>query len=130
MVDTFHRFGPGAGVVEGAGGLFVPLDERHDVIDAIGALKLPVVLVARAGLGTINHTSLSLEALARRRARVAAVVLVKSTRGRDPSERLNRDELERRWPSLRFFGPCPFSASVQRRDLVLRRLLAPLVPPA
>jgi dethiobiotin synthetase len=127
VLDTFHGFGSGAGVVEGAGGLFVPLDERHDVIDAIGALKLPVVLVARAGLGTINHTSLSLELLARRRAHVAAVVLVKSTRGRDASERWNPGELERRWPQVPFFGPCPFIASAAQRDRALRRLLAPLV---
>lgn len=58
----------GPGVVEGAGGLRVPLTARHDVIDLARLCGLPVVLVARAGLGTINHSVLSLEALCSGRA--------------------------------------------------------------
>ena len=50
-------------VVEGAGGLFVPVDEHTMMIDLIVRFGLPVVLVARSGLGTINHTLLSLQAL-------------------------------------------------------------------
>lgn len=61
-------------VVEGAGGLMVPLNERHLMIDLIARLGLPVVLVARTGLGTINHSLLSLEALAVRRLPVAGVI--------------------------------------------------------
>ena len=61
-------------VVEGAGGLMVPLDETTLMIDLAGRLGLPVVLAARTGLGTLNHTLLSLEALARRGLPVAGVV--------------------------------------------------------
>ncbi|MBK7861900.1 MAG: dethiobiotin synthase [Archangiaceae bacterium] len=118
----------GAGVVEGAGGLYVPLDGQHDVIDLIERAKLPVVLVARAGLGTLNHTALSLEALRRRRVKVAAVVLVKSTRGRDVSEAHNRRWLEKRHPGLRVLGPVQFFAHAQRRAAGFTRVLAPLVP--
>jgi dethiobiotin synthetase len=50
-------------IVEGAGGLFVPLNEKDTVIDLIERLKLPVVLVSRNYLGSINHTMLSIEAL-------------------------------------------------------------------
>ncbi|MDT8446205.1 MAG: dethiobiotin synthase [bacterium] len=50
-------------VVEGAGGLLVPLNERDLLIDWLAQRKLPVVLVARSGLGTINHSLLSIEAL-------------------------------------------------------------------
>ena len=50
-------------VVEGAGGVMVPLSRRESMIDLMRALKLPVVLVARPGLGTLNHTLLSLNAL-------------------------------------------------------------------
>jgi len=50
-------------VVEGAGGVLVPLDESHTMLDLMKAMGMPVVLVARAGLGTINHCLLSLEAL-------------------------------------------------------------------
>lgn len=62
-------------IVEGAGGLLVPLNERDLMIDLIARLGLPVVLVARSTLGTINHTLLSLDALRARRLPLAAVVL-------------------------------------------------------
>ena len=62
-------------VVEGAGGLLAPLGKRRFMIDLVKALKLPAVLVAQPGLGTLNHTLLSLEALRRRGIPVAAVVL-------------------------------------------------------
>jgi dethiobiotin synthetase len=62
-------------VVEGAGGLMVPLNRRACMIDLIPALGVPAVLVARPGLGTLNHTLLSLEALHRRGIRVCAVVV-------------------------------------------------------
>ncbi len=53
----------GSLVVEGAGGVMVPLDERHFMLDLMKKLGIPVLLVARSGLGTINHTLLSLEKL-------------------------------------------------------------------
>lgn len=62
-------------VVEGIGGLMTPLDPRYTVRDLIGWLGLPVVIVARAGLGTINHTLLTLNALREIGANVAGVVV-------------------------------------------------------
>ena len=52
-------------VVEGAGGVLVPIDGNHTMLDLITAMALPVVLVSRTGLGTINHTLLSLRELRR-----------------------------------------------------------------
>lgn len=127
MLSTFASFGDGAGVAEGAGGLRVPLDSRHDVIDAIDALKLPVVVVARAALGTINHTTLTLEALAERRLRVAAVVMVSSQAAADPSVALNKAELERRFPRVRFLGQVPFIDEATRRARAFERALSTLV---
>ena len=63
-------------VVELAGGLLVPYDEATTQADVLEAEGLPVVLVARSGLGTLNHTLLSLEALRGRRVPVLALVLV------------------------------------------------------
>lgn len=123
----FRALGGGPGVVEGAGGLFVPLDDRHDVIDLIEATGLPVVLVARAGLGTINHTVLSLTALAARRIPVAGVVLCQASRRVEPSLATNRPELERRFPQVPFFGPIRFQARAAPRRALLRRTLAPLL---
>lgn len=48
-------------IVEGAGGLLVPITEHLDIVDLILAMKLPVLLVARTGLGTLNHTRLTIE---------------------------------------------------------------------
>lgn len=62
-------------VVEGVGGLLVPFAEGYDVRSLAGDLGLPVLIAARAGLGTINHTLLTLEAARRAGLRVAAVVL-------------------------------------------------------
>ncbi|AKU92285.1 dethiobiotin synthase [Vulgatibacter incomptus] len=63
-------------VVEGAGGLLVPLDPAFTTMaDLAARLSLPVIVVARASLGTINHTALTLEALAARRIPVKGVIL-------------------------------------------------------
>ena len=63
-------------IVEGAGGVLVPLNERDLLIDLIQQLKLPVLIVSRSGLGTINHTLLTIEALGRRAVPIAGVVMV------------------------------------------------------
>ena len=62
-------------VVEGAGGLMVPLNDTALVIDLATELHLPIILVARSTLGTINHTLLSLEATRRRGLTLAGVVV-------------------------------------------------------
>ena len=61
-------------ICEGAGGLYVPLTEHEFFLDLMDESGLPVVLVARAKLGTINHTLLSLEALKARNIAVAGIV--------------------------------------------------------
>ena len=63
-------------VIEGAGGLMVPLTRQHLFLDVIAGWKAPVVLVARTSLGTINHSLLSLEALRSRGCTVAGVAFV------------------------------------------------------
>ncbi|MBU8900524.1 dethiobiotin synthase [Corallococcus sp. H22C18031201] len=123
---AWERLRMGPVVVEGAGGLFVPLDSKHDVIDLIQVLRLPVVLVARAGLGTLNHVALSLEALAAREVPVRAVVLSRSTAARDPSERDNRQFLEARH-GVPVLGPVPYLEDARARHAAFRRALRPLV---
>lgn len=66
----------GALVVELAGGLLVPYDARSTQADFVRAARARVVLVARSGLGTLNHTMLTFEALAARGVRPCAVFLV------------------------------------------------------
>jgi dethiobiotin synthase len=63
-------------IVEGAGGVLVPLNGKQKMIHLMARLGLPAVVVARGSLGTINHTLLTLEALRSRELVVAGVVMV------------------------------------------------------
>lgn len=62
-------------IIEGAGGLIVPLNESETMIDLIKKLDLPVLLVAKSGLGTLNHTFLSLMALRSYRIPIFGIVM-------------------------------------------------------
>ena len=77
-------------LIEPAGGLLVPLDALHTQADLLAAERPDVVVVARSGLGTLNHTLLTLEALESRGLRPLALFLVG-----DP-HRSNRDTLSAR----------------------------------
>lgn len=61
-------------VVEGSGGIMVPLTRAYLFLDLAASFGLPVLVVARPGLGTINHTLLTVEALKRKRLPVAGIV--------------------------------------------------------
>lgn len=67
--------GSDAMVIEGVGGLLVPMDDKHVFADLVQWLGVPAVVVARAGLGSINHALLTVEALHRRNVPVAGVVI-------------------------------------------------------
>ena len=124
-LQAFRRFDRRSLVVEGAGGLLVPIDPERDVIDLIALLRLPVLLVARAGLGTLNHSGLALEALRRRRIKVRAVVLVRSSSQPDPSVRDNPALIAERH-GVAVLGPVPFVPDPLRRRAAFRRTLRPL----
>lgn len=62
-------------IIEGAGGVFVPLNENELMIDLIKNLDLPVIIAARSGLGTINHTLLTVEALRNRGLNIPGVIM-------------------------------------------------------
>jgi dethiobiotin synthetase len=65
----------GTVLIEGVGGVMVPLGQRRTVLDWMAELKLPVLLVAGSYLGTISHTLTALDVLARRGLAVSAVVI-------------------------------------------------------
>jgi dethiobiotin synthetase len=83
------------GVVEGAGGLRVPLsnDPPREVVDLVADLDVPALVVARSGLGTLNHTALTVEGLRSRSIPVAGVALNRYE-GASVAERTNPAELE------------------------------------
>jgi len=63
-------------IVEGAGGVLVPVNDMHCMVDFIAMLGIPALIAARSSLGTINHTCLTVEALRTRSVTVAGVVLI------------------------------------------------------
>jgi dethiobiotin synthetase len=65
-------------LVEGIGGVMVPLDDRHSVLDLMSMLRIPIILVAGSYVGTLSHTLTALEVVARRNLDIAAVVVSES----------------------------------------------------
>jgi len=110
-------------IVEGVGGLLVPLTADYAVADFAAELGLPLVVVARPGLGTINHTLLTLEAARTRELRVAAVVMTPWPAEPSAVERSNRQTIE-------CLGRCPVAglARVARGDRSLLATAAERLP--
>ncbi len=100
-------------LLEGAGGLMVPLERKIFLIDLIEDLKYPVLLVAPNRLGTINHTLLSLQALEARGIEIAGVVLSEKERAASQVKGLNR-EYFRDILGERYLGEFPYLPSWDR----------------
>lgn len=102
-------------VIEGAGGLMVPLTDKDFVIDLIARLGTPAILVARSGLGTINHTLLSLKALRDKNIPVAGIII------NGPKTPHNRHAIEE-------YGGVPVLAEIDRLPAVTRDALLAIKP--
>ncbi|KAF0246138.1 MAG: dethiobiotin [Planctomycetota bacterium] len=83
-------------IVEGAGGLLVPVTDRETVADYAKRLRLPLLIVARPALGTLNHTRLTVEAARARGLRVLGIVVSFCSPGRAGlAERTNLEVMGR-----------------------------------
>lgn len=91
-------------IIEGAGGLLVPLGEGKTYADLAVTLGAPLIVVARHALGTINHTSLTLEAAFSRGISVLGVVL-NAPAARDAVFVDHCAELRGLWPGMPIIGP-------------------------
>ncbi len=94
-------------LVEGAGGLLVPLVGRQTHIELLQQLKIPVLLVARLGLGTLNHTLLTLSVLRQNKIECAGVILNETVPQSSVAETTNPDILERHC-DVPLLGTFPF----------------------
>jgi dethiobiotin synthetase len=94
-VDDAARAGADAIVIEGVGGLLVPFSDDFALRDLAREIGLPLVLAARPGLGTINHTLLTLEAARAASLIVAGIVLTPWPTAPDAIARSNRDTIAR-----------------------------------
>lgn len=115
-------------IVEGVGGLLVPLSTRLTVADLARRWKLPLVIVTRPTLGTLNHTALTVDAARSRGLTVLGLVINAAARpGRTLAERLNPDAL-RRDTGLPILGQVPFLGDPRRalRHAVFDRIAAAL----
>lgn len=83
-------------LVEGAGGLLVPLDRDHDMADLARELDLPLLVVARGRLGTVNHTRLTLEVAEARGLEVFGVVISHASADESEGDRRNLEGLRDR----------------------------------
>ena len=83
-------------LVEGVGGLLCPISEDETVADLAADLRYPLVIVARAGLGTINHTLLTIEAAQRRSLPIAGLILNQCSATHDRAIATNPDEITAR----------------------------------
>ncbi|HSO98454.1 MAG TPA: dethiobiotin synthase [Solirubrobacteraceae bacterium] len=95
LVATIReRAGQRLAIIEGVGGLLVPLAGEFDVRDLARELALPVVLAARPGLGTINHTRLTVEAARAAGLDLRGIVLTPWPSAPDALQRSNRETIE------------------------------------
>ncbi|MBI2441585.1 MAG: dethiobiotin synthase [Lentisphaerae bacterium] len=101
-------------IVEGAGGVLVPLNARKTMLDLMRTLALPTVVVARTGLGTLNHTLLTLKCLRHERLRVLGVVFNTTFPGRPGY--IERDNVKTiaRLGNVRVLGSLPFLPSLSK----------------
>jgi dethiobiotin synthase len=109
-------------VTEGAGGTIVPLNRRETMLDLMQALKLPVLIAARPGLGTINHTLLTIRALRSDGLNIAGVVFVASTdeeSGLIEEDNINTIEQFGKVPVL---GTIPYCAQLAETNPVYEAL--------
>jgi dethiobiotin synthetase len=113
-----HMAGRGADLilVEGAGGLLVPYTETLLAADLAKRLALPLLVVARASLGTINHTLLTIAEARRRDLRIAGVILNRVIAEEGPDEKTNASEIER-LGQVRVIGTVEHIAEAFRRDV-------------
>ncbi|MBI2838204.1 MAG: dethiobiotin synthase [Acidobacteria bacterium] len=97
ILNRFHslRRAHEAILVEGAGGIMVPITWRYSFLDLAADMQIPALIVARAGLGTINHTLLTYLALVDRGVAVYAIILNGSPERAGLAENTNCDAVKR-----------------------------------
>ena len=104
-------------IVEGAGGLLVPVTESCFMADLARLLGLPLILVARASLGTINHTLLSLYYARQQALPTIGIVMNHTSSEIGIAEQTNATELKRLAKCL-FLGAMPFMPVINRNTLI------------
>jgi dethiobiotin synthetase len=98
-------------LVEGVGGVHVPLTRSEDMLDLINRIRLPVIVVGRAGLGGINHARLTIEALRMRKIPILALLLNRTARAAGVTAKQQEQStvsLLRELVDVPVMGPLPY----------------------
>jgi dethiobiotin synthetase len=106
-------------IVEGAGGIMVPLRGAYTYLDLAQALELPVLVAARPSLGTINHTLLTIAALRERQLTISGIVINHAVKQKSGLAEKTNPEVIQRISGLKIVGTIPFG-SYQFNDIVDR----------
>ncbi len=107
-------------LVEGAGGLMVPLTDSYSNADLIADLKTQVIIVARLGIGTINHTLLTIKEAKRRGLKVAGLVFCQTKPERKGiPESTNPREIEK-LSGVKVLGVIPYLKPLTHRNILSR----------
>jgi dethiobiotin synthetase len=104
-------------VVEGVGGLHVPITGTADVLNLVQRMRLPAIVVGPSGLGGINHALLTLHALRQKKIPILALVLNQRQPAQTKTARVQEQStvsLLRRLAGVPVVGPIPYSPSVNR----------------
>ena len=105
-------------LVEGAGGLMVPLNDEYTTADMIVDLKVPVIIVARLGLGTINHSLLTINEAKRRKLNILGLIFCQTKPGRKSlPETTNPQEIEK-LSGVKVLGIIPYLKSLEPADIL------------
>jgi len=107
-------------LVEGAGGLMVPLTKGYYNADLIADLKAEVIIVGRLGLGTINHSLLTINEAQRRGLKILGLVFCETKPGRRGlPESTNPQEIER-LSGVKVLGIIPYLKPLNRKNILRR----------
>ena len=97
-------------LVEGAGGLMVPLTGKKLYLDLVAELGIPLIIVARAGLGTVNHTLLTVSAARARKIEISAIILNQGRKNKPDAASSTNPETIMRLCGIRRVYAMPFYA--------------------
>ncbi len=97
-------------IVEGAGGIMVPLNQHELILDLIIQLKLPVILVSKNYLGSINHTLLSLDILQKHQVTVKGIIF-------NGEENKSTEEFITQYSKVHILGRIPFLHPINKQSI-------------
>lgn len=98
-------------IVEGIGGVYVPLNDEDHLMKLMEFINRPLIVVARSGLGTLNHSLLTLAALKKKALKIAGVILV------GPKHELNKRDIEK-WSHIPVVLEVPLLPKITKSTLL------------